>query len=92
MKPINPAFPFFWARCGRCGAQGHSLNMAADPMPFSFVCFGCQDDATREEVRLHANAQVVRFSREQPSWVADARKALGFDVPPGRSDDPSWRR
>lgn len=92
MKPINPVFPMFYARCSCCGTEGHSLNMAATTEPWKYVCFYCQDDATREAVRLNTNAQVRRFEREQPSWVAYARKCLNLPVPFGKADDPSWRR
>ena len=91
MKPINPPLPLFFAPCARCGASGHSLDMATGSEPFTYVCFACQSDGTREEVRLAANAFVATARKQNPSLVARARSALGLQRPRNvDSSDPSW--
>lgn len=90
MKPINPVLPLFYAPCSKCGHQGNSHSMATGGAPFTYVCFACQDDATREAVRLNTNEQIRRFAREQPAWVAFARCSLGIERPRHTPPSPDW--
>jgi hypothetical protein len=94
MQPINPVFPAFTALCCKCGQRTESPSAAAGDEPFTFVCFVCQDNATREAVWRHTNEQVRRFSREQPAWVAACRRARGIVMPRRAQcedpNDPAW--
>lgn len=90
MTPINPVLPLFEAHCSKCSGRVNSLSGVTGDKPFTYICFHCQDDETREAVRLNTNAQIVRFAREQPAWVATARRALGITRPLRTPYDPSW--
>lgn len=90
MSPINPVLPFFEAHCWLCEGRTNSLSGATGDAPFTYICCNCQDDATREAVRLNTNTQMIKFAREQPSWVATARRALGIHRPLRTPYDLSW--
>ena len=90
MRPINPPLPLFYAPCVKCGTKGNSLSMAAGDKPFTYVCFACQDDATREAVRAHSNEYVRHLARENPALVAFARRELGLRRPSRTPYSASW--
>jgi hypothetical protein len=91
LQPVNPAFPFFTVFCNHCGHSTDSLTAAAivDEM-WCYLCFGCQDPATREAVRLHTNAQVLHYAARFPEMVAAARRRLEIKRPYRVPYDASW--
>jgi hypothetical protein len=90
MRPIEQPYPLFTAPCVRCGRHGHSLNMACGDEPYTFVGFECQDDATREAVRLHSNKSTEEALKDRPLVVANARVRLGIRRPAKVPYDLSW--
>jgi len=90
LRPINPPFPLFFARCVRCGYEGSSLSLATGDAPFTYVCFSCQPDDVREVVRLATNAAAIDARRYMPEQLAMARRYLGIKRPYKAPSDPSW--
>lgn len=60
MKPVYPLFPVFFAPCCKCGRETDSTVAATGDKPFTYVGWCCQDDSTREAVRIATNAAFSR--------------------------------
>lgn len=73
MKPVYPLFPVFKALCCKCGRETDSTVAATGDEPFTFVCWGCQNDATREAVRLTFDAA---FRKATPALRHNLRVQL----------------
>ena len=47
----NPYRQYFTAACCRCSGRCYSDSAATGEAPFTYVCFQCQTEAQRDEVR-----------------------------------------
>jgi hypothetical protein len=90
MRLITPVFPFFTAKCVQCGRSTDSLHAACGKEPFTYMGTCCLNDADREAVRLHTNAEVVKCKTAQPAQLAQARREMGIKRPSNVPMDPSW--
>jgi hypothetical protein len=90
VKLITPVFPFFEMQCVQCNRRTDSLHAACGTEPFTYMGTCCLNDADREAVRLHSNAQVVACKAAQPAQLAHARRVMGIKRPANVPMDPSW--
>lgn len=68
-QPIcNPWTPRFVASCSKCNvfrAESHTAVADLDAAPGTYVCWACQDEPTRDRVRLVADRAFMALSKTQ---------------------------